>query len=37
MIEWKFTYSRWTGIWFGPIPVGMILVGVAAIAWVLFR
>jgi len=33
MTAWKFRYSRWVGVMFGPIPVGIIVVGIAAIAW----
>lgn len=36
-MEWKFSYSRWTGIWFGPIPVGIILGVVVVIGWALFK
>lgn len=37
MNEWRFSYSRWTGVWFGPIPVGLIVGGVIAIGWTAYQ
>ena len=31
--EWKWSYSRWTGVMYGPIPVGIIVVGIVAIIY----
>jgi len=28
MSEWKWSYSRWTGVMYGPIPVGIIAVAI---------
>ena len=28
MTEWKFSWNRWIGVMYGPIPVGIILVAV---------
>jgi len=33
MSKWKWKYSRWTGVMYGPIPVGIII---AAIAFVVY-
>jgi hypothetical protein len=30
MTEWKWSYSRWVGVMYGPIPVGIIVVGAGA-------
>lgn len=34
--KWRWRYSGWTGIWYGPIPVALIVVG-PALVWVWFR
>jgi len=31
--EWKWGYSRWIGIHYGPIPVGIIIAVIVLIAW----
>jgi hypothetical protein len=31
--EWKWHYSRWFGVMYGPVPVGIIVVGIGAIVW----
>lgn len=31
-IEWKFSWNRWIGVMFGPIPVGLIILIVVLIA-----
>jgi len=28
--EWRWSYSRWIGVMYGPIPVGVIVVGIGA-------
>ena len=33
MAEWKWGYSRWYGVHFGPIPVGVIVVGIAFVVY----
>ncbi len=33
MSEWRFHYSRWFGIMYGPIPVGVILVLIGLIIY----
>lgn len=30
---WKWSYSRWLGIMYGPIPVGVIVVGIGLIIY----
>jgi len=30
---WKWGYSRWIGIHYGPIPVGIIIAVIILIAW----
>lgn len=27
--EWKFSWNRWIGVMYGPIPVGLIVAGIA--------
>ena len=34
--EWKWSYNRWIGIMYGPIPVGIIIAVIALIAYVAF-
>ena len=34
--DWTWRYSMWTGIMYGPIPVGIILVLIAAVAYLAF-
>ena len=29
-MEWKWHYSRWTGVMYGPVPVGIIVVVIVA-------
>jgi hypothetical protein len=31
--QWEWHYSAWTGVMYGPIPVGIIVVGVGAIIY----
>lgn len=31
--EWKWSYSKWVGVMYGPVPVGVIVVAVIAIAY----
>ncbi|MHC4886945.1 MAG: hypothetical protein ACYTGH_17860 [Planctomycetota bacterium] len=31
--NWEWHYSRWTGVMYGPIPVGVIVVGVAYLGY----
>lgn len=31
--QWRWPYSRWMGIMYGPIPVGVIVVGVGVVVW----
>jgi len=31
--EWKWRYSRWTGVMFGPIPVGIIVVFIGSVIY----
>ena len=33
---WNWHYSAWTGIMYGPIPVGIILLVVAAVVYFAF-
>jgi hypothetical protein len=33
MNGWRFYWSRWWGLMFGPIPVGAIIAIIAAIAF----
>ena len=33
MAAWKFSYNRWIGIMYGPIPVGVIIVGIGLIVY----
>lgn len=33
MAKWKFSYNRWIGVMYGPIPVGIIVVGIIAIVY----
>lgn len=33
---WKWHYSAWTGIMYGPIPVGIIVVGLGVIVYFAF-
>lgn len=33
MSEWRFSYNRWIGIMFGPIPVGIIVVVIGLIIY----
>jgi hypothetical protein len=35
-MAWKFSYNRFIGIMYGPIPVGLILVGIAAIIYFVY-
>jgi hypothetical protein len=30
---WKWSYSKWVGIMYGPVPVGVIVVGVIALIY----
>lgn len=34
--EWKWHYSALTGIMYGPIPVGIIVVGLGVVAYFVF-
>jgi hypothetical protein len=34
--EWKWHYSGWTGIMYGPIPVGIILVVIGFIVYAVY-
>jgi len=29
--KWKWSYSRWFGVMYGPVPIGVIVVGIGAI------
>ena len=29
-VQWRWSYNRWIGVMYGPIPVGIIVVGVGA-------
>ena len=33
MNGWHWHYSRWIGVMYGPIPVGLIIVGIGAIVY----
>lgn len=33
MSGWKWSYSRWVGVMYGPIPVGVILVAIGAVVY----
>jgi hypothetical protein len=35
MSEWKWSYNRWIGIMYGPIPVGVIIVGILVVVFYL--
>lgn len=30
---WRWSYSRWVGIMYGPVPIGVIVVGIGAIMY----
>lgn len=32
-MAWKFSYNRFIGIMYGPIPVGLIIVGIGLIVY----
>jgi hypothetical protein len=32
-IVWKWGYSRWMGVMYGPVPVGIIVVGIILIIY----
>lgn len=34
--EWKWRYSPWTGIMYGPVPVGIIVVAILFIVYFVF-
>ena len=34
--KWRWRFERWTGVWFGPLPVGMLCV-LAGLIWVYVR
>jgi hypothetical protein len=34
--QWKWRYSAWTGIMYGPIPVGIIVVGIGVVTYFAF-
>lgn len=36
MQDWRWSYSRWIGVMYGPIPVGAIVVGIGFIAYYAF-
>ena len=31
--QWRWRYSRWVGVMYGPIPVGVIVVGLGYIVY----
>lgn len=31
--EWKFSWNAWIGVMYGPIPVGLILLGIAGVVY----
>ena len=33
MSDWKWSYSRWTGVMYGPVPVGIIVVVIGFIIY----
>ncbi len=33
MSEWKWSYSRWVGVMYGPVPVGVIVVAIFALIY----
>lgn len=34
MSQWRWGYSRWIGVKYGPIPVGVIVVGIGYMIYV---
>ena len=34
--EWKWRYSMWTGIMYGPIPVGIIFVATVLVGYLIY-
>ena len=35
--DWKWRYSLWTGIMYGPIPVGIIIAAILIVGYVMFE
>ena len=35
--EWKWRYSLWTGVMYGPIPVGLIVVVGLTVGFIVYR
>jgi len=35
-MAWKFSYNRFVGIMYGPIPVGIIIVGIGLIIYYVY-
>lgn len=33
MSDWRWRYSAWTGIMYGPVPVGLIVGGVVLVIY----
>ena len=33
MSDWKWSYSRWVGVMYGPVPVGVIVVAVGFLVY----
>ena len=34
--EWEWRYSLWTGIMYGPIPVGIIIVTILTVCFLIY-
>ena len=31
--KWRWRYSRWVGVMYGPVPVGVIVVGIGYVVY----
>ena len=34
---WRLRWDPWTGMWYGPIPIGLIIAGICFLLWALVR